>query len=141
MFVTGRFKELFAGHRRVMRLMAVSMLKLVRSPLELRYYSQVPYALGDRACKFALIPAEKPGFCQLPNGFDRHYLRHAAERTLRRRAVRYHFCLQLGQDPASESLEDSTVAWAGPYIPVADLTFLTIDQPMQLETAVSRSAA
>jgi hypothetical protein len=104
---------------------------LVGNPLQLAYYSQVPYAWGQGACKFALIPADAPSFFPLSNRLGRDYLRKVAERTLRRREVRYHFCVQLQQDPARESVEDSTVAWAGAYVPVADLTLLKVTQPIQ----------
>ena len=129
MLVTGQFKEILKGHRRVLGLMLSSMFKLVKNPLTTSYFSQVPYAFGDRACKYALLPTEKSSFFSIPNGFNRHYLRNAAERLLRKKEVRYTFCVQL-QNPG-ESLDDSSMPWTGKYIPVADLTFLTVNQPMK----------
>ena len=131
LIATGRIGTLFKTHNRIFRLLLASTIKLVGNPLHLSYYSQVPYALGNRACKFALIPAEKPPSFPFPNIFDRDYLRHAAERTLRRQEVHFHFCIQLQQEGKNESLEDYTVAWAGPYVPVADVTLLKVTQPIQ----------
>lgn len=127
---TGQLKKLRTEHPRTFRLLLASAMKWVGNPLQLSYFSQVPYAFGDRACKYALIPAAQPPFFPLSNRLDRHYLRKAVERSLRRQEVRYHFCVQLQQDPERESLEDSSVAWAGPYVPVADLFLLKVTQPI-----------
>ena len=128
---TGQLKKLRADHPRIFRLLLNSALKWVGNLLQLSYYSQVPYAFGERACKFALIPIDETPAAPLLSRLGRDYLRKAAERSLRSREVRFQFCVQLQQDAARESLEDSTVEWAGPYVPVADLTFLKVTQPIR----------
>lgn len=131
LIATRSFGKLIFRHPRTFWLLLVSALKQVRNPVQVSYYSQVPYAFGEQACKFALFPAEPESVDPLTDRADPDYLRKAAERTLRRQEVRYHFCVQLQQDPARESVEDSSVAWAGPYVPVADLTLLKVTEPIQ----------
>lgn len=130
MLIQGRMREMLRDDPRVVALLLASMMKLVRNPLELRYYSQVPYAWGDRAGKFALLPVQPAPFLPLPRSFHRDYLRQAVERTLGAGETAYVFCIQLQEKPAEESLEDSTRAWPGPYVPVADVTFLTRRPPI-----------
>lgn len=130
-FVTRRFGRLLTTHLRLPLLLIASMFKRVGHLLELSYYSQVPYAWGDRACKYALVPATPPAPSSIPDPDAPDFLRHRLEQSLRAGEVQFHFCVQLQQDPARESLEDSSVAWSGPYVPVADVTFARLDRPLQ----------
>lgn len=128
----GNFKALLRAPR-VIGLMLRSMFELVKNPLQIDYFSQVPYAFGpDRACKFALLAGQKSPTFSLPNIFDRHYLRHAAVTTLKQNEARFVFAVQLQQtSPRLEPLEDSSIAWKGEYIPVADLVISRVEQEVQ----------
>ncbi len=130
-FITRRVGRLLTIHLRLAILLFQSVFKRVGQLLELSYFSQVPYAWGDRACKFALLPAVSPASHTPPDPDDHHFLRHRLEHSLRAGEAHFHFCVQLQQDPARESLEDSTVPWSGPFVPVADLTFAQISAPLQ----------
>lgn len=101
-------------------LLAGAMLKLVKNPLQTSYFSQVPYLLGDRAVKYALIPDRHAPLLAVPRMFDRDYLRHAGEQFLRRQEAGFTFCVQHAF--CSDSIEDSTILWRGNLLPVARLT-------------------
>lgn len=130
LFMTHQFRALYAVHPRFPSLMHASMAKLISSPLHVSYYSQVPYALGQRACKYALVPTEAAPRFAISEGLKRHYLRAAVEKTLRAREVTYQFCVQLQRDAAGESIDDSSAEWTGPFVPVADVTFLKVPGPV-----------
>ena len=123
--VTGNMKGIAKDNPRVLGLMLKAMFKLVKNPLHVDYFSQVPYAFGpQRACKFALLAGEKSSFFSLPNLFDRHYLRHSAVSVLSEREVTFTFAVQMQQTQGyMEPLEDSSMPWNGEYLPVAELTF------------------
>lgn len=101
------------------RLLLKAVLKLVKNPLTIDYYSQTPYMLGKRAIKYALIAEQRSFFFSLPNFFDRDYLRHAAIRLLGKKSARFTLCVQFQQE--NEPIEDPSVEWQGRLVPVAVL--------------------
>lgn len=105
-----------------------AMLKLVKNPLTIDYFSQVPYRFGAHACKFALLPGQKSPFLSLPNALDRDYLRHAVESTLRGGEVKLCFAAQFQRE--GESIADSSRVWHGSFVPLAELTLSSIDSPI-----------
>lgn len=127
---TGQFGELLKHSPRVVLSLAASMLKVVKNPLQIAYFSQVAYNLDGRAAKYALIPQARAPFFSLPRVFDKDYLRHGVERLLRNQEVRYTFCVQLQQDPQREPVEDPSIEWRGPLYPVAELVFPASAQPI-----------
>lgn len=126
---TGKFKDILTGHHRVLGGMLKAMFKLMKNPLHSQYFSQVPYQFGTGACKYRLTPVEKASFFSLPNGLDRHYLRNGINSILTKRPLQFTLSVQL-QDPAVDSIEDSSIAWKGAYVPVADLTFHMVSSPV-----------
>ncbi|MBX9690141.1 MAG: hypothetical protein K2X27_25745 [Candidatus Obscuribacterales bacterium] len=110
------------------KLRIAGSLKLMSNPLHGSYFSQVPYQLGERACKYALIPQKAPPLVSLPRAYDRDYLRHAVETELRRHEVKYTFAVQLQR--SGESIADSTVPWRGALVPVAELVFLKLSRAL-----------
>jgi len=96
------------------------LFKLVKNPLTTTYFSQSPYLFGEgKAVKYALIPTELSPMLSLPNPFDKEYLLHAVEKTLRNRSTHFTFCVQLQTE--SDPIEDPTVRWDGPFIALATL--------------------
>jgi hypothetical protein len=110
------------------------------SPLEVQYYSCVPYLLGEgRAVQYAVKPrsTERTPIPQHPSD---NYLREAMAATLSRREVTFDFMLQLQTDPHRMPIEDAGVQWPerlSPYIKVARLRLPAqrFDSPAQLAFA------
>lgn len=115
----GKVGEVLRRFKPEGRLLLKAVLKMVKNPLTIDYYSQTPYMFGDRAVKYALIAQQRSSFFSLPNIFDGAYLRHAAEKLLRKQAVRFTLCVQFQQE--GEPIEDPSVQWRGRLIPVAVL--------------------
>lgn len=105
-----------------------AMLRLVKNPLTCNYYSTTPYCLGDRVVKYVLVPNQRSNFLALPNFFDRDFLRHAAEKSLRSSGASFTLCVQFHQE--LEPIEDASVAWTGELIPVA-----LLELPQLVESA------
>lgn len=124
----GKMKELAGKSPRVLFNILAAMMKLVKNPLCTDYHSQVPYRFGEYACKFALIAQERAPFLSLPNGFDKDYLRHSAEALLRRHDVKFTFGVQFQRQ--GESLVDSSKAWSGRIVPLAELTVTRNTRPI-----------
>jgi hypothetical protein len=114
------------------------------SPLEVRYWSTVPYLLGEgQAMQFQLRPrsAERT---RVPRHAEPNYLRHAMARTLRSRPVEFDFLVQVQTDPHRMPLENASVIWPerlSPPITVARLRLPVqeFDSPEQLAFARSLS--
>jgi hypothetical protein len=81
------------------------------NPLELTYYSCVPYALGaGQAMKYSLVPAV-PQRSRVPRRPGPNYLRDALAATLASREARFELRVQLQTDPHRMPLEDASVIW------------------------------
>jgi len=95
------------------------------NPLELQYYSNVPFLLGEgQAVEYSLKPA-RPGRTRIPVNPSKNYLREAIARTLATEDWEMEFMVQVQTDPFRMPLEDATVKWPerlSPYVPVARLT-------------------
>jgi hypothetical protein len=112
----GKVGEVLKRFKPEGRLLLKAVLKLVKNPLTIDYFSQTPYMFGDRAVKYALIAQQRSSFFSLPNIFDGAYLRHAAEKFLRRRVARFTLCVQFQQE--GDSIEDPSIEWKGRLVPV-----------------------
>lgn len=123
MLFQGKLKDLLAADPATIWRLLKAVFKLVGNPLKIEYQSQVAYKIGNFACKYALVPVGSPQGPRLPNFFDRHFLRHNAESTLKSQPARFKFCVQLRQQ--GESIEDPSRPWTGPFIPVAELTLVS----------------
>jgi hypothetical protein len=103
------------------RMLLRAVFKFIKNPLHITYFSQTPYMLGDdMAVKYVMIPASKGCFFSFPNIFKADYLRLAAQKVLRRAPAKFWLCVQALT--AVDSIEDPSIAWVGPMIPVAELT-------------------
>ncbi len=94
------------------------------NPLEVRYYSNVPFLLGEgRAVQYSLRPRRRPR-TRIPAHPGENYLRDAMVRTLADGDWDMDFMVQVQTDPHRMPLEDATVKWPerlSPYVPVATL--------------------
>lgn len=94
------------------------------NPLEIPYYSNVPFLLGEgQAVQYSLRPTSPPR-SRIPARPSENYLRDAMVRTLAEREVTFDFMVQVQTDPHLMPVEDATVKWPerlSPYVPVATL--------------------
>ncbi|KAG0046484.1 hypothetical protein BGZ83_008352 [Gryganskiella cystojenkinii] len=114
------------GARGLLNGISLSLGKIV-NPLQIQYYSAVPYALGtgrDRqAVKYSMKPVS-PLRDVIPLHPERDYLHTAVASTLSKGAVQYSFMIQ----PKSGlmDVEDSMTGWSekeSPFQEVATVTF------------------
>jgi len=94
------------------------------NPLEVRYYSDVPFLLGEgQAVEYSLRPhSSHKG--RIPSRPAENYLHDAMVRTLSRQDWSFDFMVQRQTDPHRMPIEDATVKWPeelSPYVPVAEL--------------------
>ncbi|MEA2198206.1 MAG: hypothetical protein QOJ25_2257 [Solirubrobacteraceae bacterium] len=110
------------------------------SPLETRYYSNVPFLLGDgQAVEYSLRPRSSKR-TKIPMRAADNYLREAMARTLASGDWVIDFMVQVQTDPHRMPIEDATVKWPehlSPYVPVAELRLprQRFDSPEQLAFA------
>jgi hypothetical protein len=92
------------------------------NPLEIPYYSNVPFLLGEgQAVQYSLRPVDKPR-TRIPMHPAENYLRDAMVRTLREGEWNFDFMVQVQTDAHLMPIEDATVKWPeklSPYVPVA----------------------
>jgi hypothetical protein len=92
------------------------------NPLEIPYYSNVPFRLGaGRAVQYSLRPRER-GRSRIPVHPGENYLRDAMVTTLADGDWTMDFLVQVQTDPHRMPVEDATVKWPerlSPYVPVA----------------------
>jgi len=96
------------------------------NPLGTRYWSCVPYLLGDgQAMKYSFAPASEvdTAIAGLPFGTPSfNYLRDNMKQTLDRQAVEFDLLVQLQTDSHRMPIEQAGVRWSeklSPFIPVA----------------------
>jgi hypothetical protein len=94
------------------------------SPLEVQYYSNVPFLLGEgQAVQYSLKPRSSAR-SRIPARPGENYLQEAIERTLDAGAWTFDFMVQVQTDPHRMPVENATVKWPeklSPYVPVARL--------------------
>jgi hypothetical protein len=110
------------------------------SPLEVTYWSCVPFLLGEgQAMKYVIRPLSRTR-TRIPVCPPANYLRDAMVRTLAQTAVQFDFGVQLQTDPQRMPIENAAVIWPerlSPAITVARLTLPVqrFDSPEQLAFA------
>jgi hypothetical protein len=113
---------------------------MLTSPLEVQYYSNVPFLLGEgQAVEYSLRPRS---VCRtkIPLKPTENYLRDAMVRTLDRQEWLMDFMVQVQTDPHRMPVEDATVKWPerlSPYVTVGRLRIPTqrFDSDAQLAFA------
>jgi catalase len=100
------------------------------SPLDVRYWSTVPFRLGessDQAVKYSVIPcsdyqtmeAVEPSENQLRAGLKAH---------LQQGPARFEFAVQKQTDPSTMPIDDASVIWDESLSPFQTLATITIDK-------------
>ena len=110
------------------------------NPLQVQYFSSVPYKLGPRSMKFKVYPCSTNEFHdEVPDGEpSRDYLRERLVSTLQSKNACFEFYVQPNMNPEQQPVEDPTIAWdesTSPYIKVATLTIPhqnSIDSPAHM---------
>jgi hypothetical protein len=99
-------------------------LRVFENPLAIRYFSAVPYLLGDRAVKYCLTPREGEAHGHAPYHAGPDYLREAMVNQLAARDAVFDFGVQFQIDPYAMPIEDAGVTWdegASPFHTLATL--------------------
>ncbi len=97
------------------------------SPLDIRYFSTVPFRLGetgDQVVKYSLSPCSNYKTTEAVNA-GKNQLRYAIKAHLKQEPACFHFGVQLQTDPESMPIEDASVIWdekASPFRTVATIT-------------------
>jgi catalase len=96
------------------------------SPFDIRYWSTVPFRLGEsgnQVVKYSVIPCSDNKTTQAVNAGE-NQLRAAMKAHLQQEPAYFQFAVQLQTDPATMPIEDASVIWdeaASPFIPVATI--------------------
>jgi len=92
------------------------------SPLEARYWSCVPYLLGEgQAMKYSVRPVPKSK-TRIPWNIPDNWLRESMAATLEKRDWEFDFLIQLQTDPRRMPIENAGIEWPeklSPFLPVA----------------------
>lgn len=100
--------------------------KSYSSPLEVKYWSCVPYLFGDgRAVRYAVAPASRHK-TRIPWRPSDDYLREAMVKTLAQREVTFDFTVQFQTDPHRMPVEDASVIWPERLSPPVKVAVLRI---------------
>ncbi len=100
------------------------------SPLDIRYWSTVPFKLGensDQVVKYSVIPCSDYQTIQAVEPGE-HQLRAALKAHLQQGPARFHFAVQLQTDPVSMPIEDASLVWDEAVSPFQPLATITIEQ-------------
>jgi Catalase len=119
----------FISHPGVMMRM-VAAFKTIANPLEVRYFSATPYALGELPVKYCATPATvdaRPvrASTDLPGrSSDANFLRNAMQARLRSGPAVFTFGIQPQKETAKMPVENAAARWdegVSPYVAVATL--------------------
>ncbi len=98
--------------------------KTQTSPLEVQYFSCVPYLFGDgQAIQYSVRPRSNEK-TKIPKKPSANYLREAMVNTLNTKEVLFDFMIQFQTDTFRLPIENASVVWPeklSPFIPVARL--------------------
>lgn len=94
------------------------------SPLEVRYWSCVPYLLGEgQAMKYSVRPCSNRK-TRIPWNPPDDWLRQSMAQTLSHTDVELEFSIQLQTNPKRMPIEDASIEWPerlSPFVPVAKI--------------------
>lgn len=117
---------------------AFKSLKKHLSPLDIRYWSTVPFRLGNQVVKYSVIPCSDYQTTQAVEAGE-NQLRAALKAHLQQGPASFHFAVQKQTDPDSMPIDDASVIWdeeASPFITVATIKIEAqdFDNPESLAT-------
>ncbi len=110
------------------------------SPLEVRYWSCVPYLCGEgQAIKYSVRP-RSPYKTKIPWNPPDDWLRQSMMRTLSAEQVELEFSIQVQTDPRRMQIENASLEWPerlSPFVPVANIRIpqQAFDSPEQMAFA------
>lgn len=107
----------------------MAVLKKIPSPVNIQYWSQLPYLCGTRAVKYTVVPRLAPAIDPSVDPASFNYQRQQMQGQLRRGDVEMDLMVQFQTSPSAMPIEDPRVLWSedrAPFIKVA-----TIRIPMQ----------
>lgn len=118
------FSYIFLGGRfgALKRLNAIRGLQ-VPSPIGIRYWSTVPFKLGNSAIKYSAKPCAGSEFA-MPDQESPNYLREEMVRNLNEKDACYDFMVQPQIDPIEMPVEEPAKEWdetASPFVKVASI--------------------
>lgn len=94
------------------------------SPLEVRYWSCVPFLLGEgQAMKFSVRPCSNRK-TKIPWNPPDDWLRQSMTKTLSQTDAEFDFCIQLQTNPKRMPIEDASIEWPerlSRFVPVAKI--------------------
>ena len=113
------------------------------SPLDIRFWSTVPFRLGEQVVKYSVIPCSDYETTQVVNAGE-NQLRAAINSHLEQESACFHFAVQQQSNPVSMPIEDASVIWdesVAPFQPIATIKIdkQNFDNPESLESC-ERSA-
>ncbi len=113
------FKWRLRGFANLLR----SVLARVHNPLAATYWSQTPYAFGNRAVKYKVVPQRPSGeYATAPRGANYH--REGMAKHLSVKDACFDFMVQVQLDPAKQPVEDAVKPWNesdAPFVRVATI--------------------
>ena len=117
------------------------------SPLSAKYWSQVPYAFGDRVCRYSVVP--DPANLVEPiadRGSDYLQAAMVEHLTTQQRPACFDFLVQVRADTGPDVIDNPTVIWDVPAQRVARLTippqrFASAEQMLFCEVTVLHAVA
>ena len=99
--------------------------RMNRSPLEVSYWSCVPYLLGEgQAMKYSVRPTSNRK-TKIPWNPPDDWLRQSLAQTLSQGDAEFDFCIQLQTNQKRMPIEDASIEWPehlSPFVPVAKIT-------------------
>ena len=99
--------------------------RMNRSPLEVRYWSCVPYLLGEgQAMKYSVSPTSGLK-TKIPWNPPDDWLRQSMAQTLSQRGAEFDFSIQLQTNHKRMPIEDASIEWPerlSPFVTVAKIT-------------------
>lgn len=100
------------------------------SPLDIRYWSTVPFRLGEsgeQAVKYSVIPCSDYQTTQAVEPGE-NQLRAALKAHLQQAPARFEFAVQKQLDPDAMPIEDASVIWDEAASPFQTLATITVDK-------------
>ena len=115
--------------------------RMNRSPLEVSYWSCVPFLLGEgQAMKYSVRPCSNRK-TKIPWNPPDDWLRQSLAQTLSETDVELDFMIQLQTDPKRMPIEDASIEWPerlSPFVPVARITIPKQDFTSPAQTVFAR---
>lgn len=121
----------------------LSTQKNISNPLQIQYWSQTPYKLGNQAVKYSAKPQGDLSD-SIPTSPSFNYLEELMAKQLEKGDVYFDFLIQLQTDPVKMPVEDATIIWdenLSPFEKVATIRIpcQVFNTPERLEFAENLS--